>query len=521
MRASASSVHLAHHVGRARTWSGRRPGPARTVPAGSPQRGGRRPAPRQGVNPKGGRWPPGQFYRTRRRSFDRHGRSAIRHRDPTDAGDATGHGRRSRSATTSTARTRRSTPWRRRSRLGWARTRRSSFLRGRWPTSSPSACSPDPATWSWPVARQHIVAYEGGAAGRNAGVQFHLAPDDDGTVHAADLRWALDAVAPPPPPRHPALCREHPHARQRGPLAPRRAASGRGLGVGRRRGRAHGRRPPLACRGGHRHHRGPVCRHRHHGHVLPLQGAVRARRFAARRPGRRHGAARDGAGPPRRRDASSRESSRRPAWSRSTPWSTGWPTITAGPSAWPRWWPNGGRRAGCQPDAGPDQHRDLPTLQTPTPCSPISAPRESGPGPSPRDRAPGDPPRRRRRGHRTGLPRFWQRRRSRLDQEGVEGKSRIRSWPSSWTRRPPRPWPSTPIPTTPRCQAAGPLPVGRRPASDIWVCICAEGDKGSLDPSIDPVALAAQRRDGGGRRRARPRRGRPPFSRLSRRRAAR
>ncbi len=44
-------------------------------------------------------------------------------------------------------------------------------------------------------SRQHIVAYEGGAAGRNAGVQFHLVADDDGTIRADDVRWALEAVA--------------------------------------------------------------------------------------------------------------------------------------------------------------------------------------------------------------------------------------------------------------------------------------------------------------------------------------
>ena len=44
-------------------------------------------------------------------------------------------------------------------------------------------------------ARQHIVAYEEGAAGRNAGVQFHLVADDDGTIRADDVRWALEAVA--------------------------------------------------------------------------------------------------------------------------------------------------------------------------------------------------------------------------------------------------------------------------------------------------------------------------------------
>jgi threonine aldolase len=43
--------------------------------------------------------------------------------------------------------------------------------------------------------RQHIVAYEGGAAGRNAGVQFHLVPDGNGTIRPEDVSWALDAAS--------------------------------------------------------------------------------------------------------------------------------------------------------------------------------------------------------------------------------------------------------------------------------------------------------------------------------------
>jgi threonine aldolase len=75
--------------------------------------------------------------------------------------------------------------------------------------------------------RQHIVAYEAGAAGRNAGVQFHLVPDDDGTVHAADLRWALDAVGHHHP-RVTLLCVENTHMPANGapwPLAELRRVS--------------------------------------------------------------------------------------------------------------------------------------------------------------------------------------------------------------------------------------------------------------------------------------------------------
>src|SRR5437870_2464463 len=43
--------------------------------------------------------------------------------------------------------------------------------------------------------RQHVVIYENGAGGRNAGVQFHTVADDDGVLDAAEVRWAVDAAA--------------------------------------------------------------------------------------------------------------------------------------------------------------------------------------------------------------------------------------------------------------------------------------------------------------------------------------
>src|SRR5689334_10452943 len=43
-------------------------------------------------------------------------------------------------------------------------------------------------------ARQHIVIYENGAGGRNAGVQFTSLADDDGTIEPADLQWVIDAA---------------------------------------------------------------------------------------------------------------------------------------------------------------------------------------------------------------------------------------------------------------------------------------------------------------------------------------
>jgi threonine aldolase len=43
--------------------------------------------------------------------------------------------------------------------------------------------------------RQHVVAYEYGAAALNAGIQFIAVDDADGMVDAADVRWARQATA--------------------------------------------------------------------------------------------------------------------------------------------------------------------------------------------------------------------------------------------------------------------------------------------------------------------------------------
>ena len=42
-------------------------------------------------------------------------------------------------------------------------------------------------------ARQHVVIYENGAAGRNAGVQFHTLDDGDGLLSPSDLAWTFEA----------------------------------------------------------------------------------------------------------------------------------------------------------------------------------------------------------------------------------------------------------------------------------------------------------------------------------------
>jgi threonine aldolase len=43
-------------------------------------------------------------------------------------------------------------------------------------------------------ARQHVVVYEAGAAGRNAGVQFHTVADEDGTFGPDAVAWAIQAA---------------------------------------------------------------------------------------------------------------------------------------------------------------------------------------------------------------------------------------------------------------------------------------------------------------------------------------
>ncbi|HEX9529740.1 MAG TPA: threonine aldolase family protein, partial [Acidimicrobiales bacterium] len=52
-----------------------------------------------------------------------------------------------------------------------------------------------PGSWVVAGARQHVVVYEGGAAGRNAGVQFHTVPDPEGVFSAADVGWAIQAAS--------------------------------------------------------------------------------------------------------------------------------------------------------------------------------------------------------------------------------------------------------------------------------------------------------------------------------------
>jgi threonine aldolase len=58
--------------------------------------------------------------------------------------------------------------------------------------------------------RQHVLIYENGAGGRNAGVQFWPVADDDGTIDPADIRWAVEAAAHHHP-RPSLVCVENTH----------------------------------------------------------------------------------------------------------------------------------------------------------------------------------------------------------------------------------------------------------------------------------------------------------------------
>ncbi len=63
--------------------------------------------------------------------------------------------------------------------------------------------------------RQHVVIYENGAGGRNAGIQFHPVDDSDGTVHPDEVAWVI-AAAHHHHPRPGLLCLENTHMRANG-----------------------------------------------------------------------------------------------------------------------------------------------------------------------------------------------------------------------------------------------------------------------------------------------------------------
>lgn len=63
------------------------------------------------------------------------------------------------------------------------------------------------------------------------------------------------------------------------------------------------------------------------------------------------------------------------------------------------------------------------------------------------------------------------------------------------TRRPGRVLAIYAHPDDPEVAAGGTLASWAGAGSEVHICICADGDKGSLDPATDPSLLAARRRD--------------------------
>jgi threonine aldolase len=90
-----------------------------------------------------------------------------------------------------------------------------------------------PATAVVAGRRQHVVVYENGAAGRNAGVQFHTVDDGDGTLAPADVAWAVEAARHHYP-RVSLVCVEDTHMPANGapwPVAALRAVAAVGVPV--------------------------------------------------------------------------------------------------------------------------------------------------------------------------------------------------------------------------------------------------------------------------------------------------
>ena len=220
-----------------------------------------------------------------------------------------------RSATTSTARTRRSTRCRRRSPSGSARRRRCSCRRGRWPTSSRCGCWPRPGTTVIAGARQHVVIYENGAGGRNAGVQFHAVDDERRHPDPDDVALGRRGRRPPLPAGR-AWCAS------RTPTCPPTARRGRWTRLRAVAAAAAACRCTWTAPGCSTPRWRPAspaadyARRVDDGDVLPVEGPGRARRLGAGRAGRRdrRGAAASASG--WAAACARRASSPPPAWSR-------------------------------------------------------------------------------------------------------------------------------------------------------------------------------------------------------------
>ena len=175
-----------------------------------------------------------------------------------------------------------------------------------------------------------------------------------------------DRGGPPPPA----------HGRPRSSLENTHMASG-GAPLTAARDRERSSTPPAACRctstapGSSTPSIALGCSRRvarragDHRDELPVQGAVRAGRLAARRARRRDRGGPRRAQAARRRDAPGGRARRGRASSRSARWSSGSPTTTRARGASPTWSP---RRVApdYDPVDVPDQHRARSTIPTPT-----------------------------------------------------------------------------------------------------------------------------------------------------------
>ena len=175
--------------------------------------------------------------------------------------------------------------------------------------------------------RQHVVAYEYGAAARNSAVQFHAVDDADGMLNADDVRWAGRRRRTTSPRCRSSASRTRHMAASGAPWSMDQLGR---RGRGRRR-RAHPprRRPALQRRGGHRRGRLGLGRAGHDGDVLPVQGALRPGGLAAGRARRRDRRAAWSASAWAAACAR-RACSPRPASWRSRRWSSACPRTTPG-----------------------------------------------------------------------------------------------------------------------------------------------------------------------------------------------
>ena len=160
--------------------------------------------------------------------------------------------------------------------------------------------------------RQHVVAYEYGAAPMNAGIQFIPVDDGDGMLRADDVRHARLA-AEHHQPAVSLVCIENTHMAASGAPWTRdrlRAV----VDAAGRTARAHGRGAAVQRGGGDWRTGGGMGSPGHHRLVLPVQRALRAGGLVARRRRGRHCRRAPGAQAARWRHAPSRRARRpRPA----------------------------------------------------------------------------------------------------------------------------------------------------------------------------------------------------------------